>query len=247
MKCSACGKDNPADAVFCIKCGWKLSGVPDAGGQSGSPAAAQAAVVSTSGKAVAALIFGIVGAIPFPFLNLIFSVLAIVFGSLARSEIKKNRSLSGAGLATAGFILGLIDVVIAILILTAIALPNFIMYQSRARDSVAKSNMHRVQDVILDFSQQRYDLKYPQTPDDKTDRGETFSALLAQLGLNNPYTKGPAAVTFKGDIRRAPDESEFIDIPPGEIYVYSDGTDFLILAGDRRGESFSFRLSSGRP
>jgi hypothetical protein len=34
-------------------------------------------------------------------------------------------------------------------------------------------------------------------------------------------------------------------IPAGEIYVYSDGTDFLIMTGDRDGESFSFRLSSG--
>jgi hypothetical protein len=61
----------------------------------------------TSGAAIASLVLGVIGITAFP---LIPSVLALVFGSRARAEIRANPDVSGEGLATAGVILGWIGV-----------------------------------------------------------------------------------------------------------------------------------------
>jgi hypothetical protein len=66
----------------------------------------------TSGAAIASLVLGIVGVTVFP---LIPSVLALVFGSRARDEMRADRGVSGEGLATAGIILGWIGVAISLL------------------------------------------------------------------------------------------------------------------------------------
>ncbi len=66
----------------------------------------------TSGAAIASLVLGIVGVTVFP---LIPSVLALVFGSRARDELRGDPGVSGEGLATAGIILGWIGVAISLL------------------------------------------------------------------------------------------------------------------------------------
>lgn len=68
---------------------------------------ATAAGPGTNGKAIAALILGIGGFIVCP---LICSVLAIVFGNLAKKEIDANPGQEGRGMAQAGFILGIVGV-----------------------------------------------------------------------------------------------------------------------------------------
>lgn len=85
------------------------------------------AAPKTSGLAVASLVLGILS-----FLGaviLIFpTVLAIVFGHVAYAKIRKNRGLSGAGLAVAGFVLGYVSLVFAIFwlgLLGAMAVPAF--------------------------------------------------------------------------------------------------------------------------
>jgi hypothetical protein len=72
----------------------------------------------TSGKAVTALVLGIAGIILLP---IICSTLAIIFGSIARGETRRDPSLGGRGMATAGLVLGIIGVVIFGLIIVAIA------------------------------------------------------------------------------------------------------------------------------
>ena len=58
----------------------------------------------TPGKAIAALILSIVGLVLCPY---VFSVLALVFGYMARGEIKRSGgALGGDGLALAGIIIG---------------------------------------------------------------------------------------------------------------------------------------------
>jgi hypothetical protein len=66
----------------------------------------------TSGAAIASLVLGIVGVTVFP---LIPSVLALVFGSRARDEMRADPAVSGEGLATAGVILGWIGVAISLI------------------------------------------------------------------------------------------------------------------------------------
>jgi hypothetical protein len=61
----------------------------------------------TSGKAVASLVCGIIGIIVLP---IVLSVLAIIFGAIARGETGRDPTLGGRGMATAGLVLGIIGV-----------------------------------------------------------------------------------------------------------------------------------------
>ena len=70
------------------------------------PAAAPAA--GTNGMAVASLVLGIV------WLGGLGSVLAIIFGAIARKQVRQTGQ-SGSGLATAGLVLGILGVIGALL------------------------------------------------------------------------------------------------------------------------------------
>jgi hypothetical protein len=72
---------------------------------------APAAERRTSGNAIAALVLGICGLVVFPLIG----VLAIVFGYRARDEIRRDPTVGGEGLATAGIILGWIAMVLVAL------------------------------------------------------------------------------------------------------------------------------------
>jgi hypothetical protein len=61
----------------------------------------------TSGYAIASLILGIAGFFVFP---VVPSILAVVFGQKARDELRRNPSLGGEGLATAGIVLGWVGI-----------------------------------------------------------------------------------------------------------------------------------------
>jgi len=65
-----------------------------------------------SGKAVASLVLGIAGFVVCP---LVCSVLAIVFGKQAQNEISRNPALQGGGMATAGYILGIVGLALSAL------------------------------------------------------------------------------------------------------------------------------------
>jgi hypothetical protein len=69
-----------------------------------------------NGKAVAALVCGIVGLAVFGF---ILGIIAIVLGSVAKKEIERSGQ-GGRGMATAGIVLGIIDIIAGIFILTAV-------------------------------------------------------------------------------------------------------------------------------
>jgi hypothetical protein len=66
---------------------------------------------TTSGKAIAALLLGIAGITVFPLVG----VAAIFVGNDARAEIERDPSLGGAGLATAGIILGWVSAALVVL------------------------------------------------------------------------------------------------------------------------------------
>ena len=75
---------------------------------------------TSSGKATAALVLGILGLV---FCPLICSVLALVFGYQARNEIDASGGrLSGRGSASAGIVLGWVGVVITALFLILIVI-----------------------------------------------------------------------------------------------------------------------------
>ena len=73
----------------------------------------------TPGQAYAALILGIVGLVLCPILP---SILALVFGYMARGEIRRSGGqLGGSGVALAGLILGWVGIGIWVLIFLAVA------------------------------------------------------------------------------------------------------------------------------
>jgi uncharacterized membrane protein len=74
----------------------------------------QVAAQKTNGKAVASLVLGLVGLVIFP---IVFSVLAIIFGAIARKELKENPTLSGRGMANWGFWLGIVGLFFGVLIM----------------------------------------------------------------------------------------------------------------------------------
>jgi len=68
---------------------------------------------STSGTAIASLIFGILSWLMLPFVG---AIIAVILGHIARSEIRRAPpgTIEGDGLALAGLILGLIQIGLAI-------------------------------------------------------------------------------------------------------------------------------------
>ena len=69
----------------------------------------------TSGYAIASLILGIAGFVVFP---IVPSILAVVFGQKAREELRREPTLGGEGLATAGIVLGWVGIgIVGLLVL----------------------------------------------------------------------------------------------------------------------------------
>jgi hypothetical protein len=78
----------------------------------------------TNGKAVISLVLAIVGLFVIP---IILSVLAIIFGWAALTDIDRNARTSGKGLAIAGIVIGIIGLIIGVIGVVVAASYNWLI------------------------------------------------------------------------------------------------------------------------
>jgi len=141
--CSACGNNVTVGDKFCRVCGREQSEPAPAAPAPGTAATGlqPAAPTETSGKAIASLICGLF-IFAFP-----LSILAIIFGHLSLSEIRKSAGrLKGRGMAIAGLILGYggVAAIPLILIIAAIAIPNLLRARIAVNESSAEVSVRTV-------------------------------------------------------------------------------------------------------
>jgi hypothetical protein len=125
----------------------------------------------TSGKAIGSLVSGISAYVIFPFLG---AIVAVILGHLGLSEIKKAAGrLQGKGLATAGLILGYIQIagIPFILIIAAIAIPNLLRAKMAANEASAVASLR-----LITTAEIKYATVCPEIG---------FAYALAELGPNS--------------------------------------------------------------
>jgi type II secretory pathway pseudopilin PulG len=119
----------------------------------------------TSSKAIASLILGIF------FFMIPTAILAIIFGHLSLSDIKKSAGrLRGRGLAITGLVLGYAGIAFIpiILIIAALAIPSLLNAKIAANETMAVSTVRAISNA-----ETQYQITYP-------DRG--FTCRLEDLG-----------------------------------------------------------------
>ena len=98
----------------------------------------------TSGKAIASLICGLVMIFP-------FFILAVIFGHLALSDIRRSAGrLKGHGMAIAGLVLGY-SAIPLVLIFAAIAIPNLLRARIFANEASAVGNVRNIVSAEISY------------------------------------------------------------------------------------------------
>lgn len=112
----------------------------------------------------------------------------------------------------------LMIVVVIIGILAAIAIPNFINMQARAKEAAVKSNCHTVQLAAEDFAVQNDGVYAADVGTDTTPAGQTITAMLPGGALlENPFTK--AATEPVDGAAANPGESGYVPIVQNAVNV----------------------------
>lgn len=117
--CLGCGNSLAEGEQFCGICGRDSRA--GAAVRAVDPSVAFGLPPETSGKAIFSLVSGIL------FLILPFSIVAVIFGHLSLSEIRRSAGrLTGRGLAIAGLVLGYLGVavIVGLIILGVAAIPS---------------------------------------------------------------------------------------------------------------------------
>jgi type IV pilus assembly protein PilA len=203
--CTACGNQvQDANAAFCPRCGVQL---PPAGApipaSTTPPLTGTTAVPTTSGLAIVSLLCGILFFI-FP-----SAVAAIIFGHISRSDIRRSGGRkTGAGMASAGLILGYVGVVMIpiILIVAAIAIPNLLRAKVVANEVSAIASLRTLNMAAMKYAGANG--KFPQdlaefgpswAADSDRHAGYVFEYQLGDVdrvvGLNSGYTITAKPVT----------------------------------------------------
>jgi type IV pilus assembly protein PilA len=205
MVCSQCGQAISEGAAFCPTCGHQ-TGFANAG-FAGLPVQTSTAtprpvtLEKTSGLAIASLIFGIL------FLFFPLPVLAVVFGHISLSQIKKSAGrLGGRGMAIAGLVLGYMGIAFVplILIVAAIAIPNLLRARIAANEASAVAAIKEINTAQVTYQD--------------TYQNVGYSSNLQTLGGAEPCTPSPATACLINN------RLALANTPPGRSgYVFSVG------------------------
>ena len=134
----------------------------------------------------------------------------------------------------------LMIVVVIIGILAAIAIPNFINMQARAKEAAVKSNCHTVQLAAEDFAVQNDGVYAANVGADVTPAGQTITDMLPGGALlENPFTK---AATEPVDAAAAnPGETGYLPIVQNAVNV-----GYTITGVGKEAATTIITLSSGQ-
>ena len=196
MNCPNCGKEIPEGSNFCPNCGGTIKG-----------AGQVPAMPKTSGLAITSLILGILG--------ICYGLTAIpglIIGIIAYRDIKRRpKEISGEGLALAGIITSAITFILGIGIILAIAIPSFLRFQAKAKQSEATTNLSAIYNQQMEFYYQN----------------NRYAQSFEELGFR-PVGKTRYAYFLTKESSIQP-EDRFYELPEGmEAYVDENG--FQIIA-----------------
>jgi type IV pilus assembly protein PilA len=149
MICGKCGQRLADNAQFCGSCGQAVTTQTAAVPTPGPSTSLPSVMPETSGLAIGSLIAGIFFFI-FP-----AAIAAIVFGHIARSNIRKSAGrLIGNGMALAGLILGYMGIAFIpfILIIAAIAIPNLLRARISADEASAVGSIRVINTAEIGYA-----------------------------------------------------------------------------------------------
>ena len=173
MFCNHCGASNIEGAKFCAHCGQAMMaasmGIATAVHEAAELRRPQAATTSiagfgpyhpppppvvqtNSGKAIASLISGVIGLLTL--VLFIPGVIAVVLGHIARGDIRRSQGrLKGDGMALTGLIMGYVTSAgfPFILIIAAIAIPNFLVARISANEASAISSLRTIYATVSNY------------------------------------------------------------------------------------------------
>ena len=169
------------------------------------PGAPAGAPQRTSGLAIAALVLGILGVcLPCP-----FGLVAVGLGIGALVKIGKTPGLGGKVLAIVGMILPLVGLPIQ----AAIAIPNFIKFQSRAKQTECRTNL-----ALVSSAQQRHFAEH-----------QAFSTNIEDIGFSP--SRGNRYAYFLFEVGTIEDRSTAS--APGDAKAVGVGVDTFQNPGER--------------
>lgn len=190
MFCYKCGGSIPDDSTVCPQCSAPVTVLPPP--STSTPAAAPApapaaswqpaqveslgSVPQTDGKAIAALVLGILSFFCF---SAFTGIPAIICGHLSRSSIRQSMGrLKGDGMALAGLIMGYVSIGFFVLIIAAVAVPSLLRSRMLANESAAGATVRTVVTAQITYS-----TEYP---------NKGFAPDLATLGPGSESSCTPS-------------------------------------------------------
>ena len=170
MFCFKCGASLPEGSQTCSQCGAEQKDAPQPPAvpapQVPGWTQPQAFQPPTDGKAIASLVFGILGILCFWG---IFGVPAVILGHLAKAGIGKSMGrLKGEGMAMAGLIIGYLSIGIGVLFLIAV-IAGLTGSGAGASESAAASTVRSLNQAQVKYSTE-------------IDSSRSYAADLATLG-----------------------------------------------------------------